>query len=198
MQTTPGTSLNDAAPSVTARRGLLLLLALVAAAAYGTDQLTKVLAVARLEPGVPHAVVGHLLQLHLIRNAGAAFSMATGVTWVLTLVALVVALICEVFVVESVSLRLHAQTSRSDSPRAGRERVERDIMPSHPCTPCAEPGAPRPGTRNGRLLVPTIHPQGQRAGSDPTSPGESNRLARGASGARVRRPARAAGEARSA
>jgi len=93
MQTTPGTSLNDAAPSVTARRGLLLLLALVAAAAYGTDQLTKALAVARLEPGAPHAVVGHLLQLQLIRNAGAAFSMATGVTWVLTLVALVVVVV---------------------------------------------------------------------------------------------------------
>jgi signal peptidase II len=93
MQTTPGTSLNDVSPPVPARRGLLVALAAVAAAVYGLDQLTKVLAVARLEPGDPHPLVGEMLQLHLIRNAGAAFSMATGVTWVLTLVALVVVVV---------------------------------------------------------------------------------------------------------
>jgi signal peptidase II len=94
MQTTPGTSLSDdATTSVPARRGLLLLLALVAATAYGLDQLSKALAVARLEPGEPHPLVGELLQLQLIRNAGAAFSVATGVTWVLTLVAVMVVVV---------------------------------------------------------------------------------------------------------
>jgi signal peptidase II len=93
MQTTPGTSLNDVSPPVPARRGLLLALTGVAAAVYGVDQLTKVLAVARLQPGEPRPLIGELLQLHLIRNAGAAFSMATGVTWVLTIVALVVVVV---------------------------------------------------------------------------------------------------------
>jgi signal peptidase II len=93
MQTTPGTSLNDVSPPVPARRGLLVALTGVAAAVYGVDQLTKVLAVARLQPGDPRPLIGELLQLHLIRNAGAAFSMATGVTWVLTIVAVVVVVV---------------------------------------------------------------------------------------------------------
>jgi signal peptidase II len=93
MQTTPGTSLNDIAPPVPARRGLLAALTGVAAVVYGVDQLTKVLAVARLQPGDPRHLLGEVLQLHLIRNAGAAFSMATGVTWVLTIVALVVVVV---------------------------------------------------------------------------------------------------------
>lgn len=113
MQTTPGTPLNDVTPSVpppsestpsesspseptprpASRRRLVLLLAVVAAAVYGIDQVTKVLAVARLEPGRPRPLLGDLLQLHLIRNAGAAFSFATGVTWVLTVVAVVVVVV---------------------------------------------------------------------------------------------------------
>jgi len=93
MQTTPGTSLNDVSPPVPARRGLLTAVTLVAAAVYGVDQLTKVLAVAALDPGEPHPLVGDLLRLNLIRNAGAAFSMATGVTWVLTVVAVVVVVV---------------------------------------------------------------------------------------------------------
>ena len=78
MQTTSGTSLNDVTPSAPTRRGLLLLLSVVAAAVYAVDQITKILAVARLTPGRPHSLIGDLLQLHLIRNAGAAFSVATG------------------------------------------------------------------------------------------------------------------------
>jgi signal peptidase II len=93
MQTTSGTSLNDVTPSAPPRRGLLLLLAVAAAVVYALDQASKALAVARLEPGEPHALIGELLQLRLIRNAGAAFSVATGVTWVLTVVALVVVVV---------------------------------------------------------------------------------------------------------
>jgi signal peptidase II len=93
MQTTPGTSLNDVSPSAPARRGLLLLVALVAAGVYAVDQGSKALAVSRLDPGEPRQVIGELLQLHLIRNAGAAFSLATGVTWVLTVVAIVVVVV---------------------------------------------------------------------------------------------------------
>ena len=72
-----------ASPSARRRTGLLLGVALVA---YALDQVTKVLAVARLEPGVQQPFVGELLQFHLIRNPGAAFSLGTGSTVVFTVV----------------------------------------------------------------------------------------------------------------
>jgi signal peptidase II len=69
------------------RRLLYLALLIVAVPVYVADQLTKVWAVANLEPGHPQAVIGSVLQLNLIRNSGAAFSIATGATWVLTAIA---------------------------------------------------------------------------------------------------------------
>ncbi|KGN33127.1 signal peptidase [Knoellia sinensis KCTC 19936] len=54
------------------------------------DQGTKVWALASLTPGVPQDLVGSALRLNLIRNAGAAFSLGDGVTWLLTLVALAI------------------------------------------------------------------------------------------------------------
>ncbi|TDC50120.1 signal peptidase II [Jiangella ureilytica] len=71
------------------RAGVLLA---VAAAVLAADQLTKMLAVALLDPGRAVPVVGELVQLRLIRNPGAAFSLATNLTPVLTVVALVVVL----------------------------------------------------------------------------------------------------------
>ncbi|NAZ82418.1 signal peptidase II [Kineococcus sp. R8] len=65
------------------RVGLLAGLALVV---YALDQVTKVLAVARLEPGVQQPFLGELLQFHLIRNPGAAFSLGTGSTVVFTVI----------------------------------------------------------------------------------------------------------------
>lgn len=72
-------------PMRTGRR-LPLLLA-VAVVVLGVDLLTKVLVVANVTPGRPVRVVGDVLTLTLVRNAGAAFSIATGMTWVLALVA---------------------------------------------------------------------------------------------------------------
>jgi signal peptidase II len=69
------------------RRGLFLLLATVAVVAYVGDQVTKVVALRRLTPGEPVDVVGEFIRLNLIRNAGAAFSIANSATWVLTLIA---------------------------------------------------------------------------------------------------------------
>jgi signal peptidase II len=69
------------------RRGLFLLLATVAVVAYVADQVTKVLALRQLTPGEPVDVVGEFIRLNLIRNAGAAFSIANSATWVLTLIA---------------------------------------------------------------------------------------------------------------
>lgn len=83
---------DDAADAVPSSRSKTLLLTLVAIAvvAYLLDLLTKTLAVAYLEPGRPVEIIGDVVTLYLIRNSGAAFSMATGYTWILTLVALVV------------------------------------------------------------------------------------------------------------
>jgi signal peptidase II len=67
------------------RRGLWL--ALVAVVVLIADVLTKVVVVATLEGEAPVRLLGGLVYLQLWRNPGAAFSMATGMTWVLSLVA---------------------------------------------------------------------------------------------------------------
>lgn len=59
----------------------------------GVDQLTKSLAVAHLAPGDSRPLIGSLLQLHLTRNPGAAFSTGTSVTVLLSLVAIVAAFV---------------------------------------------------------------------------------------------------------
>ena len=54
------------------------------------DVVSKLLAVAHLVPGRPVRVVGGLLRFDLLRNPGSAFSLATGYTAVLSLVAVAV------------------------------------------------------------------------------------------------------------
>jgi signal peptidase II len=91
MQAASGTSLNDVAPRPDrSRRALVSALAVLAAAVLVLDQVTKAIAVARLRPDRPVPILGDLLQLRIIRNAGAAFSLGTGATWLLTLVAVVI------------------------------------------------------------------------------------------------------------
>jgi signal peptidase II len=81
----------SAAPSAhPGRRGLPLVVALVAALVFLADQGSKSLAVARLTGRGRVDLIGDLFGLRLVRNAGAAFSMATGATWLLTIIALVV------------------------------------------------------------------------------------------------------------
>ncbi|WP_198163440.1 signal peptidase II [Rhodococcus sp. WMMA185] len=65
----------------------MLLLFVVAGVVLALDLLTKILAVANIEPGQPIWLIGDVVSLRLVRNPGAAFSMATGMTWLLTLVA---------------------------------------------------------------------------------------------------------------
>ncbi|WP_373289954.1 signal peptidase II [Longimycelium tulufanense] len=67
------------------------LLAVVAAVALALDIVTKVVAVAELEGEPAVELFGGGLYLVLYRNPGAAFSLATGMTWVLTLIAAAVA-----------------------------------------------------------------------------------------------------------
>jgi len=70
-----------------APRRVRLLLS-VAGVVLALDVVTKVLAVKLLTPGQPVSIIGDTVTWTLVRNSGAAFSMATGYTWVLTLVAL--------------------------------------------------------------------------------------------------------------
>jgi signal peptidase II len=65
-------------------------LLIIAAVLLGLDLLTKTIAVAELTPGDPVYLIGDFARLTLVRNPGAAFSMATGMTWLLTLVAVAV------------------------------------------------------------------------------------------------------------
>jgi signal peptidase II len=68
------------------RRRLHLLLG-VAAVVLVLDIITKVLAVKLLTPGQPVPIIGDTVTWTLVRNSGAAFSMATGYTWMLTVIA---------------------------------------------------------------------------------------------------------------
>jgi signal peptidase II len=76
----------DARRQEPAARRLRLLLS-VAAVVLALDIVTKVLAVKLLPPGQPVSIIGDTVTWTLVRNSGAAFSMATGYTWVLTLIA---------------------------------------------------------------------------------------------------------------
>ncbi len=67
-------------------RTLPVLLA-IAAVALLLDLGTKALVVAKMKPGEPISIIGDIVRLTLVRNPGAAFSMATGMTWLLTLIA---------------------------------------------------------------------------------------------------------------
>jgi signal peptidase II len=65
----------------------LLLLGAVALVLYGADQGVKHLIVTNLHVGDLVPVLGQVLQLHYVTNSGAAFSLATGFTWILSIVA---------------------------------------------------------------------------------------------------------------
>jgi signal peptidase II len=77
----------DAGTAEPRPRRRLRLLASVAAVVLSLDVITKVLAVELLTPNQPVSIIGDTVTWTLVRNPGAAFSMATGYTWVLTLIA---------------------------------------------------------------------------------------------------------------
>ncbi|GEL99682.1 signal peptidase II [Cellulomonas terrae] len=79
----------DAPPS-TRRRALLTTLFSLSAVVLVLDQVSKAWAVSSLVEGERRDLVGNLLGVQLVFNPGAALSIATGMTWVLTIVAAVV------------------------------------------------------------------------------------------------------------
>ncbi|GAA2355785.1 signal peptidase II [Saccharopolyspora halophila] len=93
MSTDQSSGEEPAGPRDASRSGAgksLALLFGIAAVALGIDIVTKVAAVANIEGGPPVKVLGGLFYLDVLRNPGAAFSLATGLTWVLALLAIVV------------------------------------------------------------------------------------------------------------
>lgn len=74
-------------PPRTRRGALVAGLLATAVVVVALDQLTKAWAVRALGDGRTVDVLGQLVQLKLFRNPGAAFSFATGSTWIFTIVA---------------------------------------------------------------------------------------------------------------
>jgi len=71
----------------------VLLVAALTVVVLVVDQLTKERALATLTDGERFDLIGNLLGLELVFNPGAALSIAEGMTWVLTLVALAVVVV---------------------------------------------------------------------------------------------------------
>jgi signal peptidase II len=84
----PDTGTDDAVAQPPAKPRRVVLLALIAAGVVVLDVISKVVIVATVQPNDPVRLLGGLVYLSLIRNPGAAFSMATGMTWLLALIAI--------------------------------------------------------------------------------------------------------------
>jgi signal peptidase II len=94
---------SDQPEAATATATRVWLLASIAVLVLVADIVTKTIAVAQLEGQEPVPILGGLIYLQLLRNPGAAFSMATGFTWILTVIAIAV-----VFVIIRVARKLRS------------------------------------------------------------------------------------------
>ena len=97
MQTTRGTSLNGPGAStepestvIAGRRRHLGVLFAVAAFVIAADVVSKIIVVAKLSGRAPVRLLDGLLTLDYTRNAGAAFSIGTGATYLFGIVAIAV------------------------------------------------------------------------------------------------------------
>lgn len=81
------------APERGMRRGVLLLAAVAALVVYAADQLTKWWVVSTMSLGERTPVVEDVLWWQFIRNPGAAFSLGEDITWVFTVVMVVVSVL---------------------------------------------------------------------------------------------------------
>lgn len=99
MQTARGASLNSSGDTDTPRSSYVRLFFFVAISVWLIDQITKALAVAHLDGHDAVTIIPHVFSLSFTRNPGAAFSMATGMTAILSAVAVVVC----VFVIRAAS-----------------------------------------------------------------------------------------------
>ena len=93
MQATRGASLTDSRERSGGSAGRVPLLLVVAAGVLLLDVVTKTVAVAELDDREPIRVIDGLLTLRLVRNPGAAFGMAQGLTVLFTGVAVAVVVV---------------------------------------------------------------------------------------------------------
>jgi signal peptidase II len=73
------------------------VLALVAVCVYALDQAAKFLVVENLTERQPVEVLGQFVQFYFVKNAGAAFSLGSGSTWIFAIIASAVAVFIVVF-----------------------------------------------------------------------------------------------------
>ncbi|MDR1187478.1 MAG: signal peptidase II, partial [Bifidobacteriaceae bacterium] len=90
----PGAGPSVATPDRRFHRQIVILAA-VASGVLALDQITKAWAVAALAEGRTVSLIGSFLELRLVRNPGAAFSMGESLTWAFTILstAVVVAVV---------------------------------------------------------------------------------------------------------
>jgi signal peptidase II len=80
----------DPAAGAAPKRLRTTMLVLIAVVVLAFDLVTKIAAVHWIKPGNPVEIIGDVVTLRMVRNPGAASSMATGMTWLLTIVAVCV------------------------------------------------------------------------------------------------------------
>lgn len=90
-----GADARPAARAISVRA--LVILAVVAVLVYAVDQLTKIWVVAELPLGETVPVWGDLLTFFFVRNSGAAFSLASGSTWIFSIAASAVTVFIVIF-----------------------------------------------------------------------------------------------------
>lgn len=73
------------------------MLAVIAALVYGIDQYSKYLVTEFLTLGEQVPVLGEFLQFNYVKNAGAAFSLGSGTTWIFAIIASAVAIFIVAF-----------------------------------------------------------------------------------------------------
>ncbi|MEP6482631.1 MAG: signal peptidase II [Rhodoglobus sp.] len=73
------------------------MLSIVAVLVYIFDRVSKFFVTQDLELGSTVDFVGKILQLHYVENSGAAFSLASGTTWLFAIIASAVAVFIVIF-----------------------------------------------------------------------------------------------------
>ncbi len=90
MQPTSHPSHSDELPVPTRPFAMYATCLITGMGVYAIDQLSKIAAVSYLDPTDNIRLLGDAFRLQLTRNSGAALSIGTGKTWVLTLISIVV------------------------------------------------------------------------------------------------------------
>ncbi|UQN31235.1 signal peptidase II [Brachybacterium kimchii] len=103
----PGGGADGALRGISRTTALIVVVA-VAAVILILDQVTKHWAEAHLAPLTPQPLLGEILQLNLLYNSGAAWGMGSGITPVVTIVQIVIAVAVVVFALRSVRSRPYA------------------------------------------------------------------------------------------